>query len=261
MLAIYDNKIFFLADCSYPDGWRHLSLFNISTNGEANWVYSLETESFYNAPSFSCGSEEAHNLTGHYGSSVALDNSGNIYFGFEDTLYSFDQSGARRWKREFSDRIGVISTPAIWSNNIVYVSTPAIEAINPENGGSLWPQSSNATFDSLPFALNDNAIYSYFVNSIDGLSTVYGVDFSGAENWQRRDLIFSEAAAPLVDVNNNLYVVGHASLHSYLYVFKNEGSEMKTFTVPSEPSLQGYYIAMAEDGTLYLSGRKLFAIK
>ncbi|MFH1451005.1 MAG: lamin tail domain-containing protein [bacterium] len=254
--AIFENKIYFLATCLFPDSSLSISLFKMTDSGGPDWIYDLQKDILYENPLFNCGTV-AYSSEGAYTSSPTIDSSENIYFGINTVLYSFNNQGKLRWKREFP--FGKIATPAISNNDIVYISGVGLEAINPADGTSVWPAPFINSFGKIPLApYNENV---YGLSTYEMIGHFFSLNASGELSCQSKDFNLSNISAPLIDNQNNLYALISGSSTSTLIVFKDNLSQSEEYLIPEPLVLNSSYLMLSRDNVLYLPGEKLYAIE
>ena len=252
--VVSQGKIYVLASCSFPAGSIDFSLLSFTEGGTVEWIYNLATETLYQNPSFSCGSP-ASKSEGRYTSSPAVDADGNIYFGIEKTLYAFSSSGNLKWKKEFSE--GKINTPLIGEDGTIYIISDRLQAINSQAGELIWPQPSVKGSGNFSLSLGDNFLATAYINS----GAVYSVNLLGELNWWKDNLDFNSNSAPLVDKENNIYLVTHTSNFSTLRAFNSAGKQTTYPALLGTPSLGSRFLALSANGVLYIPGQKLYAIQ
>ena len=133
------------------------AIFVLNEEGKVKWSYPIGRAIAY-----------------LWNSNPVIDKNGNIYCGY-DTLYSFDNSGNLRWKKDLcsscSNDFGFIVSPLVCSlDNIIYVSISdvnnktlrTIKAFSSE-GNELWSITLNETIQPdgglSPLLGYDNALY------------------------------------------------------------------------------------------------------
>lgn len=116
-----DGNIYVIPSSS---GLNKLTLYSLSSKGDVKWQYSYYSK-------FSFNTEEP-----------AIDKYGNIYFGFEDTLYSINYYGELNWKAFIGVNIST-SSKILDSNGNIYFTSWSSPNINKivkynSNGNFLW---------------------------------------------------------------------------------------------------------------------------
>ncbi len=259
--VVSQGKIYVLASCSFPAGSIDFSLLSFTEGGTVEWIYNLATESLYQNPSFSCGSP-ASEIEGRYTSSPAVGPNGVVYFGIDENIFAVNLDGTLKWKKTAdwyeSEKI---TTPVIGDNGLIYVIGGRLQALNPETGETIWPQSSVKGSGYFPLAIGDDFIFTAY--STGDWGSGYSVDFSGKLKWKKENLGFISNSAPLIDSENNVYIVTHTHNFSTLRVFDLTGEQMEQmeYRLPDSPSLGSRFLALSANGVLYLPGQKLYAIQ
>ena len=123
------------------------------------------------------------------------------------------------------------------------------------NGEVIFQQSVKGS-GNFSLSLGDNFLATAYINS----GAVYSVNLLGELNWWKDNLDFNSNSAPLVDKDNNIYLVTHTSNYSTLRVF-NSAEEQTTYLLPGPPSLGSRFLALSANGVLYIPGQKLYAIQ
>ena len=124
------------------EGANQLTLYSLSPDGNIRWEYQYYSKFAYNT-------EES-----------AIDKNGNIYFGFEDTLYSVDYKGELNWKSFIGSDIGTSSKILDNKGNLFLTSwkSPNINKIISCNsdGDILWELPIQNQYALYPPILNND---------------------------------------------------------------------------------------------------------
>ena len=256
--VVSQGKIYVLASCSFPAGSIDFSLLSFTEGGTVEWIYNSTTETLYQNPSFSCGSP-ASESEGQYTSSPAVDIDGNIYFGVDENIFAINSDGTLKWKKTADwYESGKITTSVIGANGLIYVMGGRLQSLNPETGETIWPQSSVKGSGYFSLALGDSLISTPY---IPNGGSIYAVNLSGELTWEEEHLDFVSSSAPLVDKDNNIYIVTHTSNYSTLRVFNSAGEQATYPALLGTPSLGSRFLALSANGVLYIPGQKLYAIQ
>jgi hypothetical protein len=191
----------------------------------------------------------------NYGSPIAVDKNGSIYFTVSDSkqsyLYSVDSDGELKWRvslkgKLISDEIDLTQAPAIGDNGMIYVSLAL-----PKNQGRFYAikQDGKIAWVFKDFILpgtpvtGDNG--SIYLCSESGL--IVALDKNGSRMWSHRshDADFVQLASGR---NGKLYYVDSSGV---LYSLKKDGSEEWSYKTGFQYTSSAPFVA--KDGTIYLS--------
>jgi outer membrane protein assembly factor BamB len=217
----------------------------------------------------------------------SIDHEGIIYFGYNDTLFAVNPDGTERWKRSFEANLkyhlsGVcrVMGPSIANDGTLYVVVYQqsdwqdgsnegfnnhLHAIDPENPFlEKWTRIYN--YPSLDEGFNPPA----FPPRIDFDGNVYVTSYSASDSpdpslRQIFTLVFTHGGdmlmnftggATVIDAQRTVYYVG--AYHPQLEIFVSEGNRL---SVPLGPGVIACELSLASDGTLYMGGSCLYAVK
>ena len=264
--VIGENGIlYFIAGCILPDESYDSCLFALDKNSEIVWVYAIEKgETYFD---FQLPDEGSAGLSSPGPASVVtIDIEGTIYFGYEDTLFALNPDGTKKWQRTFEgEHPNIPFAPVISSSGVLYVLVNGISytnyvgycrlyALNPD-GNSLWETTLAESFRSPPAIGPDGTLYvSIFWfggrYQIWPIWLLTAVDTQGQLKWQ----VWpgnTGLSKLIVDAEGNVF-----ALRSYTVAGYNpNGILLWSFGVT------GASLALNYDGTLLVSGKKLYAIR
>ena len=222
-----------------------------------------------------------------------IENDGMIIFGdFAGYLYAVTPDGELHWKTKLGGL--VFSTPALDEDGTIYLGTynDHMFAVDSDDGEILWSFYAGGSISSSPAIGTDGTIYFGIAKEFDK-GEILAVNPDGTEKWRYAagDYIFAD---PAIAPDGTIYI---GSLDGYLYAIDPDGSLKWHFKtgdwVKSHPSIgddgtvyfssfDGYFYALypdgnlkwtfgnpgsgcvaaviAEEGTLYLGGDRLYAI-
>lgn len=238
-----DGDIYFTFNLSLSNGNLEpclITLKDFSEEGKILWIYALREEKVYN---------NLETLLGEPGqggepSSISLsviDNQGNIYIGYGNTLFVLDSEGNQIGKRVFPSRCGKYYSPeecyptitnlSIDENNkILYILINQeedfktlqdaggvnclhnlnLEDIENEN----WRVCLSGLLGLLPISPQGDV---YFQRRWDWFKEVYSYTYQGTKNWS----IF-DSGSLLLDREGNIYLLSG----SILRIFDKDGEQI-----------------------------------
>lgn len=173
-------------------------------------------------------------------SSPAIDNTGNIYIGSQDSyLYSISPDGSLNWKYKTGDT--VCSSPAIDKNGDIYFGSFDNYLYALTSSGNLkWKFKTDGWVWSSPTISPDGTVY---FGSAD--EYLYALTLEGELKWKYKTN-FTVFSSPAIDKKGNVYI---GSQDNYLYVINPKGGlkwKYKTDDwIDSSP-------VISNDGTIYI---------
>ena len=194
-------------------------------------------------------------------SSPALAWNGAVFVGNNTALCAFARSGTELWTAPINSSVAEYATdregrgtPAVGTNNIIYVNTSGgtVYAINSTGAATLVFASAAPTFWSAP-ALDNNGNVLFSQNAY-----LYALARTGNVSWTNT-LASSSKTAPSVASNGLVYAVASTPVSgAVLYgINTTNGSVSKSWTVPGEMYSSP---ALSSNGTIYAaSSNKLYA--
>jgi len=272
-----EGILYFVAGVVLPNGSLAAPcLVALEANGKVVWLYDIRgNQTWYVGPDYdmapggSVGSTDTDEVT-----SPSIGSDGTIYFGSRNVLFAINADGTKKWQSEvapewagwpFGPVIPSI-TSVICSNGVIYVAVNSVGwwadlwkcalcAINPD-GNIVWKTTFEEGFSCPPVIGPDGTLYlfierySYFF--YHALWYLIAVDMYGNGKWGVQAWEVWGLFSIISDSEGNIFVV---SDYGRVRGFSSNGEQLWTLGVG------GAGLALDQDGTLFVPGSKLYAIR
>ena len=209
----------------YVGSWDHyLYAFNKST-GERKWRF---------------------NTKGIIGGSLAISDSGTIYFGTGwdsitgDRIWAINPDGTEKWQYKTGNDI--TSSPAIADDGTIYIGSMDnyLYAMNP-NGTLKWKFKTEHYVKGPPSIADDGTIY---IGSYDDY--LYSLKPNGTMKWKCK-VGYGTETNPSISEDGIIYVGGEK-----LYAIYPNGTKKWTFNLGADRKIEGSCPAISSDGTIFI---------
>ncbi len=250
-----EEKLYLLAGCvAGDDRLPNYSLIKLKESGTTDWVYDLDNQQLHNKSLSTCGNKISVS-EGERISSLAMDGDGNLYFGIDNKLYSLFGSGNLRWTTEIGT--GKIKSPVVVGNR-VYCTGDYLAAIDADTGGMSWPEMDSKGISNFSLGADSNAVY--LLTRIGDWRAFLAINSDGTKRWQKDNIDFVSGLAPVIDANGLVYVVTETFNYSVLKGYDPTGMQLVEYPFSGPPANGAKFIIIGDNGDLYITGNKLYAI-